>query len=133
MFSFKDRRAFLKNTGVFFVFMQLLPAWRWKGTDSYVVDFVTSFPEQISLAEYREFKRGVQDQKKINELIDSFKRTGKILETDFQFFGSHSIWTVSFLTKENFDEWMSTTDRLSIHFQREREERGYELKIRPRS
>lgn len=95
----------------------------------YTVEFKTTFPRSMTLAEYRALKEDFENKEKVMSLLAGFKKTRKIVDEQFSFHGASSCWRVSFENQKAFDEWMVLTEALSSHLDDEREKAGFKLQI----
>lgn len=130
------RRLFLKK--IFSVAgISLLPGSTHLVAESFspsvAIDFVTHFPEPMTLEEYKNHKTDFENKDKVTTLISVFKKSGKMLSEKFSFHGSYSVWTVVFKSESHFKEWMTITEELESHKDQEREVAGFRLEIRARS
>lgn len=133
MTEFKNRRFFLKK---FFTIagFSLIPTSSAIVAESLVpsktVEFITHFPERLSLSEYRRQKTQFENKDKVTTLISTFKKSGKMLNENFNFHYTYSVWRVEFKSEEHFREWMALTEELESHLDEPRENAGFRLEVR---
>jgi hypothetical protein len=99
-------------------------------SSSKTVEFVTRFPNSMSLAEYRSHKAGFENKDKVTTLLAAFQASGQILSETFAFHGTSSSWTVQFRSESAYQEWMKLTEVLGSHLDQVRENAGFTLEIR---
>jgi hypothetical protein len=97
---------------------------------SKVVEFITHFPLAMTLSEYRGQKTGFENKDKVTTLVSVFKKSGKMMNEEFSFHGTHSVWRVEFKKEEHFTEWMNLTEEVESHQDSPRQAAGFRLEIR---
>lgn len=131
--SQKTRRQFLVKSASL-AGLSLIPsvgaAVNAKDNSPVTIDFLTHLPREMTLAEYRSSKEDFEDKKRVDLLIVSFKKSGKMKSEEFSFHGTHSQWRVVFRNEEAYREWMSLTEDLELYQDSNKEQAGVRLEIR---
>lgn len=128
----KNRRGFLQKLGTV-LGAALVPssAAVIRGiSGACVVEFTTRFPSIMDLQEYRTAKLQFENKEKVSTLVEAFKVAGKIRSEEFEFFGTHSVWTVHFASEEAYRDWMAVTERIESHLDDRRKNAGFVLSIK---
>lgn len=132
----KDRRSFLKS--IFStVGISAIPAsaaipqiTEHIFNQPVVVEFITSFPQPMTLQEYRSWKKQFENKDKVTTLVTLFRKNQKMIAEKATFHGTHSVWRVEFRSSADYKEWMTLTEELESHSDEAREMAGFKLEVR---
>ncbi|HRO68431.1 MAG TPA: hypothetical protein PL182_12750, partial [Pseudobdellovibrionaceae bacterium] len=94
------------------------------------VEFTTRFPAIMDVHEYQTAKLQFENKEKVSALLAAFKVSGKIRSERFEFFGTHSVWTVRFASEDSYREWMKVTEEVESHWDDRRNAAGFVLSIK---
>lgn len=115
------------------VLPQVMGAVRGLTFEPYVVEYVTHFPREMSLEEYRRHKSRFENKDKVETLLSTFLSSGRIREERFEYHGNHTVWRVTYASERDYQDWMKLTGEVRSHMDDRRESAGFHLEVRVRS